>query len=118
MAHSRCTASEHDVPGPPDGQPLPPQEPIRRILIKEVPESPENPERRDVEPEDGNYYVDCKADNGTMTSGIVYYKNLIPGAMVGQKPDDYIEVSRGSHIDWEASSSGLSSLKYPEFAEC
>lgn len=66
--------------------------------------------RRGLGPEDGNYLVDCQANDGTISSGIAYYKNLMPGQMIGKKPDDYVDVTVGHHVDWETTSSGLSFL--------
>lgn len=50
---------------------------------------------------DGNYLVNCKHPDGTLSSGVAYYSNLNPGANVGQLPDDYVDVTHGSHYNWE-----------------
>lgn len=110
-----CSSTAPDEPPPklPFHQLLPPESPIRRIIqIFE-----DHNGRRDLEPEDGNYFVDCRADDGTLSSGIAYYKNLIPGRMVGKKPDDFVDVTVGQHVDWETSSSGLQYFLISTYAE-
>lgn len=63
-----------------------------------------------MDAEDGNYFLNCRSNDGNVSSGIAYYKNLVPGQMLDKIPDDYVEVSRGGNIDWETVSSGPSSL--------
>jgi hypothetical protein len=46
------------------------------------------------------YLVDCEHTNGTVSSGIAYYKNFELGANIGQKPDEYSIVTHGSLRNW------------------
>ena len=55
---------------------------------------------------DGHYFVNCKASDGTLSSGVAYYEDLNPGQNVGQQPDAYVEVSHGNYYDWEKTGSG------------
>lgn len=57
---------------------------------------------------DGNYFVNCNTSQGSLSSGMAYYKNLTPGKNVGQGPDDYIPVTNGSYIAWENGGTGMS----------
>lgn len=85
-----CTAPEQAPPAPPAAQPIPPPAPVRKTPGAT----------------DGNYFVNCQASDGTVSSGMAYYKNLTPGQNVGQSPDDYVDTAHGSFVDWETSSSG------------
>jgi hypothetical protein len=67
---------------------------------------PTNPTRQNPADTDGNYFVNCQKSDGTVSSGMAYYKNLVPGTNVGQRPDDYIDVTNGSLVTWESAGVG------------
>jgi hypothetical protein len=50
---------------------------------------------------DGNYFVNCQKLDGNVSSGMAYYKNLVPGQNIGQKPDDYLQVTHANYVQWE-----------------
>jgi hypothetical protein len=76
---------------------------------------PTNPTRQNPADTDGNYFVNCQKSDGTVSSGMAYYKNLVPGQNVGQQPDDYIDVTHGSYVTWESTGVGTFSLTFPSF---
>ena len=41
-----------------------------------------------------------------VSSGVAYYKHLKDGGNWGTQPDDYIDTSHGSYMDWEKPGSG------------
>jgi hypothetical protein len=57
---------------------------------------------------DGNYFVNCNDTKGALSSGMAYYKNLVPGKNIGQQPDDYIVVTNGSYVPWNNGGVGMS----------
>jgi hypothetical protein len=57
---------------------------------------------------DGNYFVNCNTSQGSLSSGMAYYKNLTPGENIGQGPDDYVPVTNGSYVTWENGGTGMS----------
>ncbi|RDW67047.1 hypothetical protein BP5796_09796 [Coleophoma crateriformis] len=67
---------------------------------------PSSPVRENSGNTDGNYFVNCESTDGTISSGMAYYKNLNPGQNKGQQPDDYIDVLHGSHVTWEQPGAG------------
>ena len=66
------------------------------------------PSRANPADVDGNYFVNCNDTQGSLSSGMAYYKNLVPGKNIGQSPDDYIVVTNGSYVQWENGGVGMS----------
>lgn len=78
-----------------------------------IPETPVLPPMTPVRASnanDGNYFVNCQHPDGTLSSGVAYYANLNPGANIYQQPDDYVDVTHGSHYNWEQIGKGMYSL--------
>jgi hypothetical protein len=63
---------------------------------------------------DGNYFVNCNDTKGAISSGMAYYKNLVPGKNIGLLPEDYIAVTNGSYVPWKNGGVGMS--KHPQTA--
>lgn len=75
---------------------------------------PIQPTRLNPADTDGNYFVNCvNSQDGTISSGVAYYKNLNPGQNVGQQPDDYVDVIHGSNVNWEQSGASELSRHHP-----
>jgi hypothetical protein len=65
----------------------------KKPLRRRRPFPPQVPSRENHETRDGYYFVNCVNPENTLSLGIAYYNDMIPGGgNVGQLPDDFVDV--------------------------
>ena len=71
---------------------------------------PSSPARLDSSNVDGNYFVNCSKSDGTVSSRMAYYAQLSPGHNTGHQPNDYVDVSNSTWVNWTQPNSGMTRI--------